>query len=143
MERPAYPTDVSDDAWAFGAPSLPLMTEDAPQRDHSRREVLHGRGGIGRAGAAWRLRPHALPPGPTVDQHRQRGLPAGVCATIVQALCDSRPLPAPCASGTRAGDAGAQRRRGAQVYMAGESLGPLVAAPVTAATEPDRPPGSL
>lgn len=28
MERKAYPSDVSDDEWAFVAPYLTLMTED-------------------------------------------------------------------------------------------------------------------
>ncbi|MFM7425892.1 MAG: transposase, partial [Elainella sp.] len=32
MERTAYPTDVSDEEWAFVAPYLTLMTEAAPQR---------------------------------------------------------------------------------------------------------------
>jgi transposase len=39
MERKAYPRDVTDDEWAFVAPDLTLMTEEAPQRDHSLREV--------------------------------------------------------------------------------------------------------
>ena len=30
MERKAYPTDVSDEEWAFVAPYLTLMTEEAP-----------------------------------------------------------------------------------------------------------------
>jgi hypothetical protein len=37
--RKPDPTDVSDDEWAFVAPSLSLMTEDAPQRRHDVREV--------------------------------------------------------------------------------------------------------
>lgn len=32
MERKACPGDVSDDEWAFVAPYLTLMTEEAPQR---------------------------------------------------------------------------------------------------------------
>ena len=39
MERQAYPRAVSDDEGALVAPSLTLMTEDAPQRAHSLREV--------------------------------------------------------------------------------------------------------
>ena len=39
-ERKPYPSDVSDDEWAFVAPYLTLMTEDAPQREHSLREVM-------------------------------------------------------------------------------------------------------
>src|SRR5688572_32752248 len=36
-----YPSDVSDDEWAFVAPYLTLMTEDAPQREHRLREVFN------------------------------------------------------------------------------------------------------
>ena len=35
MERKAYSTEVSDDGGALVTPDLPLMMEDAPQRDHS------------------------------------------------------------------------------------------------------------
>ena len=40
MERKPYPSDLSDAEWAFVAPYLTLMTEDAPQRDHSWREHI-------------------------------------------------------------------------------------------------------
>ena len=39
--RKAYPSDVSDEEWAFVAPYLTLMAEDAPQRQHPMREVSH------------------------------------------------------------------------------------------------------
>ena len=55
MERKAYPSDVSDEEWAFVAPYLSLMTEEAPQREHSLREVFNGLGWIIRAGASWRM----------------------------------------------------------------------------------------
>lgn len=42
MNRKPYPSDVSDDAWAFVAPYLALMTEEAPQREHPLREVFNG-----------------------------------------------------------------------------------------------------
>ena len=48
--RKAYPSDVSDDEWAFVAPYLTLMTEDAPQREHSMREVFNGLRCTGRPG---------------------------------------------------------------------------------------------
>jgi transposase len=41
MERKPYPTDVSDAEWSLVAPYLTLMTEDAPQREHSLREVFN------------------------------------------------------------------------------------------------------
>jgi transposase len=146
MERKAYPTDVSDDEWAFVAPYLTLMTEDAPQRDHSLREVFNGLRWIVRAGAAWRLMPHALPPWHTVYQQSQRWLAAGVCETMVHelravlrlaaglteepsaALFDSRTLQSTPESGTRAGYDRAKRRRGSKVHMAVDILGHLLAA---------------
>jgi transposase len=156
MERRAYPTDVSDDEWAFVAPYLTLMTEDAPQRDHSLREVFNGLRWLVRAGAAWRLMPHDLPPWYTVYQQSHRWLKAGVFEAMVHdlrevlrvaqgrnaqpsaAIFDSRTLQSTPESGTRAGYDGAKRRRGSKVHMAVDILGHLLAAHVTAANEQDR-----
>lgn len=52
MARQAYASDISDDEWALVAPYVTLMTEEAPQRTHSLREVLNGLRWIVRAGAA-------------------------------------------------------------------------------------------
>ncbi len=60
--RPPYPTDVSDDEWAFVAPYLTLLPEDAGQRTYSLREVFNGLRWIARAAAPWRLMPNDLPP---------------------------------------------------------------------------------
>ena len=38
--RKPYPSDVSDEEWAFVAPYLALLREDAPQRTHDLREVF-------------------------------------------------------------------------------------------------------
>lgn len=46
----AYPGDVTDEERALVAPYLTLMTEDAPQRTHSPREVSNGLRWIVRAG---------------------------------------------------------------------------------------------
>src|SRR5215212_2609171 len=86
MNRKAYPSDVSDDEWAFVAPYLTLMREDAPQRDYSLREVFNALRWLVRAGAAWRLLPHDLPPWPTVYQQTQRWLAAGVFEAMVDDL---------------------------------------------------------
>ena len=86
MERKPYPSDMTDDEWAFVAPYVTLMTDDAPQRDHSLREVLNGLRWLVRAGAAWRLLPHDLPPWYTVYQQTQRWLRAGVFETMVHDL---------------------------------------------------------
>lgn len=60
--RRPYPSDVSDEGWAFVAPYLTLMCAGAPQRDHPLREVFNGLRWIVRTGAQWRRLPHDLPP---------------------------------------------------------------------------------
>ena len=78
--RPArrpYDSDVRDEGWAFVAPYLPSMTEDAPQRAYPLRDVFDGLRWLARTGAQWRLLPHDLPPWYAVYQQTQRWLQAG------------------------------------------------------------------
>jgi transposase len=156
MERKPYPSDVSDDEWAFVAPSLTLMTEEAPQRTHSLREVFNGLRWMARAGAPWRLLPNDLPPWEAVYQQTQRWLKAGVFETVVHDLrvllrladgrtaqpsatiLDSRTLQSSPESGHRAGYDGAKRKRGSKVHLAVDTLGHLLALHVTPAHEQDR-----
>jgi transposase len=63
---------VTDDEWAFVAPYLTLMTEDAPQRTHDLREVFNGMRFIVRTGNQWRFMPHDLLPWPAVYQQIRR-----------------------------------------------------------------------
>lgn len=156
MERKAYPSDVSDEEWAFVAPYLSLMTEEAPQREHSLREVFNGLRWIIRAGAAWRMMPHDLPPWAAVYQQSQRWFKAGVFEAIVDDLrvllrlavgraeepsaviFDSRTLQSTPESGQRAGYDGGKRKKGSKVHMAVDTLGHLLALYVTPANEQDR-----
>jgi transposase len=156
MERKAYPSDVSDEEWAFVAPYLILMNEAAPQREHDLREVFNGLRWIIRAGAPWRLMPNDLPPWSAVYQQTQRWLRAGVFEAIVSdlrailrlaegrkaspsaAIVDSRTLQSSPESGARAGYDGAKRKRGSKVHLAVDTLGYLLALHVTAANEQDR-----
>jgi transposase len=156
MRKKSYPSDVSDEEWALMAPYLSLMTEDAPQREHSLREVFNGLRWIVRAGASWRMLPHDLPPWEAVYQQAQRWVKAGVFEAIVQdlravlrvaqgrnaqpsaAILDSRTLQSSPESGHRAGYDGAKRKRGSKVHIAVDTLGHLLALCVTAADEQDR-----
>jgi transposase len=156
MDRKPYLSDVSDDEWAFVAPYLTLMTEEAPQRSHHLREVFNGLRWTARAGAPWRMMPNDLPPRPAVYQQPQRWLRAGVFEAVVPdvrvvlrlaggrteqpsaAILESRTLQSTPESGPRAGDDGAKRTRGSQVQMAVDTLGHLLAWQVTAANEQDR-----
>lgn len=155
MERKAYPSDVSDDEWAFVAPYVTLMTEGAPQHTHSLREVFNGLRWIARAGAPWRMMPHDLPPWHTVYQQTQRWIQAGVFEALVHdlgmllreladrapqpgAILDRRTLQSSPESGARAGYDGAKRRRGNKVHVAVDTLGHLLALLVTPANAHDR-----
>lgn len=156
MTRKPYPSDVSDDEWAFVAPYLTLMTEDAPQRDYALREVFNGLRWIARTGAQWRMLPNDLPPWHIVYQQTQRWLRAGVFTDMVHdlrlllreidermaqpraAVLDSRTLQSSPASGERAGYDGAKRRKGSKVHLAVATLGHLLALLVTPANAQDR-----
>lgn len=156
MDRKAYPSDVSDEEWAFVAPYLALISEDAPQRVYSLREVFNGLRYIVRSGATWRMLPNDLPPWEMVYQQSQRWLKAGVFEAIVEdvrallrlaagraeqptaAVFDSRTLQSSPESGKRAGYDGAKRRKGSKTHLAVDTLGHLLALVVTAADEQDR-----
>jgi transposase len=156
MNRKASPSDVSDDEWAFVAPYLTLMTDEAPPRVHSLRDVFNGLRWLVRAGAPWRMMPHDLPPWGAVYQQTLRWLRAGVFEAIVHdlrvvlrlaegrseqpsaAILDSRTLQSTPESGARAGYDGAKRKRGSKVHMAVDTLGHLLALHVTAASEQER-----
>lgn len=156
LTRKPYPSDVSDDEWAFVAPYLTLMTEQAPQRKHHLRDIFDGLRWLVRAGAPWRLLPHDLPPWEAVYQQTQRWLQAGCFEAIVQelrtvlrtaqgracqptaAIFDGRTLQSSCESGPRAGYDGHKRRNGSKVHLAVDTLGHLLALVVTPANEQER-----
>jgi len=156
MARKPYPSDVSDDEWAFVAPYLTLMSEAAPQREYPLRDVFNGLRWIVRAGAPWRMLPNDLPPWEAVYQQTQRWLNAGVFEAMVNdlrqllrvaagrkeqpsgAILDSRTLQSSPESGARAGYDGAKRRKGSKVHGAVDTLGQLLALRVTPANEQDR-----
>jgi transposase len=156
ITRKPYPTDVSDDEWAFVAPYLTLMTEAAPQRHHDLREVFNGLRYIASGGLQWRSMPHDLPPWQAVYQQTRRWMAAGVFEVIIHDLreimrlaqgraaeptaviLDSRTLQSTPESGGRAGYDGAKRRKGSKVHLAVDTLGQLLALQVTPANVADR-----
>ena len=156
MDRKAYPSDVSDEEWAFVVSYLALIREDVPQRAYSLREVFNGLRWIIRTGAQWRMMPNDLPPWATVYQQAQRWLKAGVFEAMVHdlrlllrlaegraeqpsaAIFDSRTLQSSPESGERAAYDGAKRRKGSKMHMAVDTLGLLLTLHVTPANEQDR-----
>jgi transposase len=81
-----YPTDVSDEEWAFVVPYLALVREDAPQRHHDLREVFNALRWLVRSGAPWRLLPTNFPPWAAVYQQARRWFAAGVFETMAHDL---------------------------------------------------------
>ena len=156
MTREPYPSDVTDDEWAFVAPYLTLMREDAPQRDYSLREVFNALRWLARTGSPWRLLPHDLPPWHVVYQQTQRWIAAAVFENVVHdlrallrlakgkkeqptaAIFDARTMQSTPESGERAGYDGHKRKKGSKVHMAVDTLGHLLALHVTSANEPER-----
>lgn len=154
--RKSYPSDVSDEEWAFCAPYLTLMKADAPQREHSLRELFNGLRWLIRAGCPWRMMPNDLPPWHAVQQQTQRWLRAGcfenmahdlrvllrLCAgkedAPTAAIFDSRTLQSTPESGARAGFDGHKKRKGSKLHAAVDTLGHLLALKVTPANEQDR-----
>ena len=59
--RKPYPSDVSDEEWAFVTPYLSLQSDQALQRKYDLREVYNGLRWLVRTGAQWRMLPHDFP----------------------------------------------------------------------------------
>jgi transposase len=151
-----YPSDVSDEEWAFVAPYLCLMKEDAPQREHPLRAVFNALRWLARAGAPWRLLPHDLPPWPAVYQQTRRWLAAGCFEALTHDLrtllrlaqgrpaepsavvLDSRTLQSSVESGARAGYDGHKRKKGSKLHIAVDTLGHWLAAHGTPANQQER-----
>jgi transposase len=154
--RKPYPSDVSDEEWAFVAPYLALVREEAPQRNHELREVFNALRWIVRTGSAWRYMPHDFPPWQAIYQQTRRWLEAGVFEAMVHdlrallrlsegrasdptaAVLDSRTLQSTPESGSRGGYDGAKRKKGSKVHAAVDTLGHLLALLVSPANEQER-----
>lgn len=154
--KTGYNSDVSDEEWAFCAPYLALMKEDAAQREYTSRSVFNALRYLVRAGCPWRDLPNDLPPWHLVHQRTQRWIKAGCFEALAQDLrkmlrllaqkaadptaviLDGRTLQSTRESGARAGYDGYKRRKGSKVHIAVDTLGHLLALKVTPANEQER-----
>ena len=153
---PTYPSDVKDEEWAFVAPYLCLMREDAPQRDDALRDLFNALRYLAHTGCPWRYLPHDWPPWATVYQQWTRWRNARVFESIVHDLnvlqrvllertatpsvvvLDGRTLQSTPESGHRAGWDGAKRRKGSKAHIAVDTLGQLLSVVITPAKEQER-----
>ena len=76
--RRAYATDLTDAEWQLLAPLIPAPKPGGRPPLHDRRELVNAMAYWLRAGCAWRLLPHDLPPWQTVYHYfrnwRDQGL---------------------------------------------------------------------
>jgi transposase len=156
MTHGPYPSDATDDEWAFAAPYLSLCRADASQRRHDLRAVFDALRWMVRSGAPWRMLPKDFPPWAAVYQQTQRWLEAGVFEEMANdlrlllrmagarepepsaAILDARTLRSTPESGARAGYDGAKRKKGSKLHAAVDTLGHLLALHVTPADADDR-----
>ncbi len=154
--RKPYPSDVTDEEWAFVAPYLTLLDQDAPQRRHDLREVFNALRWLVRTGSPWRYLPNDLPPWAAVYQQTQRWLAAACFEAMADDLrallreaagrdpqptaviLDGRTLQATPESGHRAGFDGHKKRKGSKLHAVVDTLGHLLVARATPANEQER-----
>jgi transposase len=154
--KTTYPSNVTDEEWAFCAPYLTLMKEDAPQREHPLRAVFNAVRYLVRVGCPWHMIPNDFPPSSSVYQQVQRWIAAGCFEALAHdlrkllrllaerpaqpsaAILDGRTLQSTPESGARAGYDGYKRKKGSKVHIAVDTLGHLLALKVTPANEQER-----
>jgi transposase len=154
--RKPYPSDVTDDEWAFVAPYLALVREDAPQRVHDLREVYNALRWVVKTGSQWRYLPNDLPPWAAVYQQARRWVAAKAFERMADdlrmilrvaagkhpnpsaAILDARTLQSTPESGSRGGYDGHKKRSGSKIHIAVDTLGELLALTVTAASADER-----
>ncbi len=153
--RLAYATDLTDAEWRILAPLVPAPAPHGRPVDYPRREIVNALLYLNRAGCAWRLLPHDLPPWPIVyyyfktwrddgtwDQIHAglRGpvrLAAGKCAQPSAAILDSQSVKMTDQAGRR-GDDGAKQVTGRKRHLLVDTLGLLLMIVVTAASVGER-----
>ncbi|MFD7409113.1 IS5 family transposase [Streptomyces sp. NPDC059866] len=84
--RTRYATDLSDPEWEILRPLVPAVKPGGRPAKHARREIVNALAYWLRAGCAWRLLPHDLPPWQTVYHYWRRWQQEGVWERMLAAL---------------------------------------------------------
>ena len=69
ITRQSYPTDLTEQEWKILEPLLPLASTRGRPMEYPMREIINAIIYFLRAGCAWRMLPHDLPPWQTVYYH--------------------------------------------------------------------------
>ncbi len=83
MERPTYPSDLTDAQWKLIEPLLPEAKPGGRPREVDLREVLNGILYLVKGGIPWRMMPHDLPPWGTVHFYYRQWRLDGTRARIL------------------------------------------------------------
>jgi putative transposase len=93
MDRQSYSTDLTDAQWSLIEPHFPSVNRpdgrNGRPREHSYREIVNGILYILRAGSAWSLMPHDLPPWLTCYHYFNLWSRTGKWKQIYAALCEA------------------------------------------------------
>lgn len=84
--RCRYSTDLSDPEWEILRPLVPAVKPGGRPVKHTRREIIDALAYWLRAGCAWRLLPHHMPPWQTVYHYWRRWQQEGVWEEVLRAL---------------------------------------------------------
>lgn len=86
MNRKAYPSDLSDEAWTILETLIPLAEPGGRERSVDMREIVNGILYVLRSGCSWRMMPHDLPPWSTVYDYFRKWRVSGVWEMLHTAL---------------------------------------------------------
>jgi putative transposase len=153
--RMPYPTDLSDAEWRLLAPLIPAPKPGGRPAVHERREIVNAVAYWLRAGCAWRLLPHDLPPWQTVYYYWRAWQREGRWEQILARLRERERTrlgrdPTPSAGvldsqsvkgsdrGGWHGFDGAKKVNGVKRHLLVDTLGIVVKAVITAADVGDR-----
>jgi transposase len=128
LSRKPYPTDVSDEGWAFVPPYLSLMTAEAPQPRHDLREVFNALRWI--AAGCFEALGHDLR---TLLRWSAARADAPTAVILDGATRQSTPE-----CGHRAGCDGHKKRNGSKIHAAVDTWGELLVLHITPANAGDR-----
>lgn len=88
MNRPSYPTDLTDAQWQLIKPMIPPAKPGGRRRSVDMRQILNGIAYVLRTGCQWRFLPRDFPPWSTVYTYFRNWRNDGTWHALHEALRD-------------------------------------------------------